>query len=214
MAKNEQETRFHLIDPVLRDKGYDEHRWLKCETPAPVEPTGNRGSRRRGGGRTDYLLCIQPAGESAAFPIAVLEAKPETADPLTGMQQARNYAECKRFALRYVFSSNGHRFGEFDIGTQRPDGPFPMNRFPARAELTHRYEQDSGIALAAAQSKILFQLDSPAYNKPRYYQDAAIRAAFENLALRAGRQAGACATESGHWGRQDGDRRQPAVASA
>lgn len=39
MPMNEEETRFHLIDPVLRDKGYDERRWLKCETPAPVEPT-------------------------------------------------------------------------------------------------------------------------------------------------------------------------------
>ena len=34
MAYNEQETRFYLIDPVLRTKGYDDHQWLKMETPA------------------------------------------------------------------------------------------------------------------------------------------------------------------------------------
>ncbi len=191
MSMNEEETRFHLIDPVLRAKGYDEHRWLKCETPAPVEPTGHRGSRRRGAGRTDYLLCIQPAGQPSPLPIAVLEAKAETADPLKGMQQARGYAQCKRFKLGYVFSSNGHRYGEFDLGQQRPAGPFAMDRFPSRDELTQRYERDTGIDLATAQAAMLFQPDSPAYNRPRYYQDAAIRAAFEKVlrCQQAGEQA-------------------------
>lgn len=42
MSYNEQETRFFLIDPVLRDKGYNDHQWIKMETPAPVEPTGHK----------------------------------------------------------------------------------------------------------------------------------------------------------------------------
>ena len=56
MTYNEAETRFFLIDPILREKGYDAHQWLKLETPASVESTGPRGRRRRGSGRTDYLL--------------------------------------------------------------------------------------------------------------------------------------------------------------
>lgn len=32
MPYNEQETRFYLIDPLLRDKGYHDHRWIKLET--------------------------------------------------------------------------------------------------------------------------------------------------------------------------------------
>lgn len=59
MTYNESETRFYLIDPVLRDKGYGQHWKLKLETPAPVEPTGNKGRRRPGSGRTDYLLCVR-----------------------------------------------------------------------------------------------------------------------------------------------------------
>ena len=39
MNCSEEETRFFLIDPVLRDKGYNDHQRLKVETPAPVEPT-------------------------------------------------------------------------------------------------------------------------------------------------------------------------------
>lgn len=181
VSMNEEETRFHLIDPVLRAKGYDEHRWLKCETPAPVEPVGNRGRRRRGGGRTDYLLCVQAEAMPAPLPVAVLEAKPETADPLKGMQQARGYAQCKRFELRYVFSSNGHRYGEFDLGSQRPDGPFPMADFPDRPLLTARYAEDAGIDLGAPAAAMLFQRDSSAFPKFRYYQDAAIRAAFVKI---------------------------------
>jgi len=55
MTYNEAETRFYLIDLVLRSKGNDEYWKLRLETPAPVEATGNKGRRRVGGGRTDYL---------------------------------------------------------------------------------------------------------------------------------------------------------------
>ena len=53
MAFNEDETRFHLIDPVLRKKGYDDPQRIRLETPAPVEPTGPKGRRSKRGGRTD-----------------------------------------------------------------------------------------------------------------------------------------------------------------
>jgi type I restriction enzyme R subunit len=56
---NEQETRFFLIDLVLREKGYSDYQWIKMEPSAPVEPTGPKGRRRKGAGRTDYLLCVQ-----------------------------------------------------------------------------------------------------------------------------------------------------------
>ena len=58
MTYNEAETRYFLIDPVLREKGYNAHQWLKLENPAPVEPTGPRGRRRRGSGIGKILnLC-------------------------------------------------------------------------------------------------------------------------------------------------------------
>jgi len=57
MTYNEAETRFWLIDPVLRGKGFDAHWKLKLETPAPVEPTGNKGRRRAGVGRALTICC-------------------------------------------------------------------------------------------------------------------------------------------------------------
>eukprot|EP00456_Euglypha_rotunda_P021593 TRINITY_DN1845_c0_g1_i8.p3 TRINITY_DN1845_c0_g1~~TRINITY_DN1845_c0_g1_i8.p3 ORF type:complete len:105 (+),score=9.36 TRINITY_DN1845_c0_g1_i8:543-857(+) len=59
MSMNEADTRYHLIDPVLRTKGYVSRDQITLETiltPPPVEPTGAKGRRRKGPGRTDYLL--------------------------------------------------------------------------------------------------------------------------------------------------------------
>jgi type I restriction enzyme M protein len=49
------------------------------------------------------------------LPVAVLEAKKEDEDPLKGMQQAKGYSDCDRFDVKYVFASNGHRYGEFEV---------------------------------------------------------------------------------------------------
>jgi len=181
MPMNESETRFHLIDPVLRGKGYNELRWLKCETPAAVEPLGAKGRRRKGGGRTDYLLCVQVGTMPKPLPVAVIEAKAEDADPLKGMQQAKDYADCLRFNVHYVFATNGHLYGEFDKPKQMPAGPLPLAQFPTHAQLTTRYGRDIGVDLAAPDAAMLFMHDSVAYGKPRYYQDAAIRATFEKI---------------------------------
>jgi len=181
VSYNEQETRFFLIDPVLRDKGYNDHQWIKMETPAPVEPTGPKGRRRRGPGRTDYLLCVQVGEMPKALPVGVLEAKKETEDPLKGMQQAKGYADCRRFDVKYVFASNGHLYDEFDFFTTLQGGPFPFADFPPHPDLTARYARDSGIDLSQPGAAMLFQADSPAWSQPRYYQDAAIRAAFEKI---------------------------------
>lgn len=181
VSYNEAETRFHLIDPVLRGKGYGESWKLRLETPAPVEPTGNKGRRGSGAGRTDYLICVRVGDNPQPLPVGVIEAKAETEDPLKGMQQAKGYADCARFHVQYVFATNGHRYGEFDKIRQLSGGPFPLADFPAHDELTARYAKDLGLDLAQADAAMLFQADSPSFAKPRYYQDAAIRAAFEKM---------------------------------
>lgn len=188
MAFNEEETRFHLIDPVLRRKGYDDPQRIKLETPAPVEPTGPKGRRRKGAGRTDYLLCVQVGDMPKALPVAVLEAKRSDADPLKGMEQAKGYADCTRFDVQYVFASNGHLYGDYDKPSGIQTGPHPLEDFPLHPDLCARYAADKGIDLASPDAALLFQADSPAWSQSRYYQDAAIRAAFEKIILE--RQAG------------------------
>lgn len=184
MGMNEADTRYHLIDPVLRAKGYVSLDQVTLETvltPAPVEPTGAKGRRRKSPGRTDYLLCVKAGDMPKSLPVGVLEAKKEDEDPLKGMQQAKGYADCKRYDVKYVFSTNGHKFGEYDAVSSLQTGPFAFSDFPLHADLTARYAKDSGIDLTRPAAAILFQADSPAWSQSRYYQDAAIRASFEKI---------------------------------
>ena len=181
---NEADTRYHLIDPQLRAKGYVSRDQITLETiltPSPVEPSGAKGRRRRGPGRTDYLLCVQVGEMPKPLPIAVLEAKKESEDPLKGMQQAKGYADCQRFDVKYVFATNGHLYGEFDFFTRLQGGTFPFPDFPPHLDLTARYAKDTGINVTGSEATMLFQVDSPAWAQSRYYQDAAIRAAFEKI---------------------------------
>lgn len=180
MPLNEADTRYELIDPVLRSKGY-RHPYITLETKAPVEPVGFKGRRRPGGGRIDYLLCVDVPSGKAPLPVGVLEAKSEDRDPLQGMQQAKGYADCERFDAKYVFSTNGHLYAKFNKFTGEQTGPFSFADFPDHKRLTDCYHRHMGIDLEAPSSALLFQPDSPAYPEPRYYQDAAIRAAFEKI---------------------------------
>jgi type I restriction enzyme R subunit len=186
MGMNEADTRYHLIDPVLRDKGYVSSDRVTLETvvtPAPVEPSGPKGARRKSAGRTDYLLCVQVGDMPKCMPVAVLEAKKEDDDALKGMQQARGYADTLRFDVKYVFSTNGHKYGEYDRFTGLINGPFAFTEFPRHPDLTTRYAKATGIDFAQPEAAILFQADSPAWSHSRYYQDAAIRSAFEKIIL-------------------------------
>lgn len=177
---------YHLIDPQLRVKGYVSRNQITLETiltPASVEPSGAKGRRSKRPGRTDYLLCVQVDDMPKPLPVAVLEAKKESEDPLKGMQQAKGYADCKRFDLKYIFATNGHRYGEFDCITSLQGGPYPFADFPLHDDLSARYAKDTGIDLSHPDAAMLFQTDSPAWAISRYYQDAAIRAAFEKIIL-------------------------------
>ncbi|HMP72305.1 MAG TPA: DEAD/DEAH box helicase family protein [Kiritimatiellia bacterium] len=180
MPFNEAETRYELIDPLLREKGY-RMPYIKLETKAPVEPIGFKGRRRAGAGRTDYLLCVETPAGPAPLPVAILEAKKEDEDPLKGMQQAKGYSDCDRFDAKYIFSTNGHRYAKFNKFTGEQTGPFPFADFPDHKRLTDCYHRHTGINLEAPSASLLFQPDSSAYPEPRYYQDAAIRAAFEKV---------------------------------
>jgi len=180
MSKNEAETRYELIDPVLREKGYRVP-YVRLETPAPVEPIGPKGRRRRGPGKTDYLLCVDIADARKPLPIAILEAKKETEDPLKGMQQAKAYSDCERFDAKYIFSTNGHLFSKFNKYTGEQTGPFSLNEFPDHATLSVWYAKRTGIEVTKRDATVMFMADSPAYPESRYYQDAAIRASLEKI---------------------------------
>lgn len=176
MSKNEAQTRTDLINPKLLTRGWTSD-LIKVET-TPGGTDIIDGKPRRRLGRADYLLCIRFEKTDNPIPVAIIEAKKEDTDPALGLQQAREYA--KRFNVPFAFSSNGHLFVEFAEDTDKITKPDKLDKFPTPQELRLRYQQFKGINLADNLAKPLLV----GYKKEMFYfQDAAIRATIEKLAI-------------------------------
>lgn len=182
MAFSEADTRAKLIDPALHRRGWSEELIRREETAGAVEIVDGRPRRSRRK-RVDYVLRIKAGGGRQLLAIALIEAKKESLPAEHGLEQAKQYArKCERLQVRFAFSSNGHQFVEFDLGTGQTRRPQPMRDFPTPADLRRRYEQQVGFGLDDAAAKPLLTPYHGGEGKRRYYQDAAIRAVLEKLA--------------------------------
>src|SRR5258706_8118375 len=181
MPRNEAQTRFELIDPAL----IDECGWARAdirieETAAAVDIVYKKG-KRRPKGRTDYVLRhpLRPGAEP--IPLAIVEAKAENLPPQHGLQQGKSYLVGHLHKVPFVFSSNGHQYVEHNVETGITSEPRPMNEFPKPGELVARYLARLNVAAAAPALQLLTTPYAQGRDYLRYYQDAAIRAAFEKV---------------------------------
>jgi type I restriction enzyme, R subunit len=181
MTWNEADTRAKLIDPAIHKRGWTEDLIRREETAGTVEIINNK-ARRRSRGKIDYVLRVKVNVETQPVALALIEAKKESLPAGHGLDQAKGYAECKRLNVKFVFSSNGHQFVEFDCFTGLTSKPKPMAEFPTPAELQARYEQGMGFALGSSSARPLLQPYPGGEGTRRYYQDAAIRAVMEKIA--------------------------------
>lgn len=181
MPLNEADTRAKLIDPAIHKCGWTED-LIRREVTAGTVEIINGKARRRSRGKIDYVLRIKVNVETQPVALALIEAKKESLPPGHGLDQAKGYSECKRLNVRFVFSSNGHQFVEFDYFTGLTTGPSPMNEFPTPAELRTRYEKGMGFTLESPAARPLLQPYPGGEGTRRYYQDAAIRAVMEKIA--------------------------------
>jgi type I restriction enzyme R subunit len=113
--------------------------------------------------------------------LAFVEAKKEKLPPTQGLEQVKEYA--RRHAVKFVYSTNGHMFVEYDTTTGKTTDPKPMSEFPAPCDLRQRWFAATGLDPAAPAVSPLLTAYSVAGDRPRYYQDAAIRAVLERVAL-------------------------------
>lgn len=181
MSLNEADTRAKLIDPVIHKLGWTEDLIRREETAGMVEIVNGRG-RRRARGKIDYVLRVKVNVDTQPVALALIEAKKETLPPGHGLTQVKGYAECRRHSIKFVFSSNGHQFVEFDCFTGMTSSPKPMQEFPSPGELRVRYEQGIGFKLDSQAARPLLQPYPGGEGARRYYQDAAIRAVMEKIA--------------------------------
>jgi type I restriction enzyme R subunit len=168
---NEADTCRVHVTPKLQAAGWDREPHRISEqvtfTDGRIIVMGQR-AHRRVGKRADYILRFRPD-----MAIAVIEAKPDTALPGEGMQQAKEYAEI--LGLKFAYSTNGPGIMEFDYasGQERE-----LTAFPSPDELWARLASAEKIDSGAAE-----RLLTPAYHlsgkSPRYYQEIAINRALQ-----------------------------------
>ncbi|HQG62510.1 MAG TPA: DEAD/DEAH box helicase family protein [Bacteroidales bacterium] len=181
MSFNEADTRAKLIDPAIHKRGWTEDLIRREETAGAVEIIGGK-ARRRSRGKIDYVLRVRVNKESQPAAVALIEAKKESLPPGHGLDQAKGYAECRRLNIKFIFSSNGHQFVEFDCFTGLTSPPKPMTEFPDPDALRDRYEKGIGFKLDSTYARPLIQPYHGGEGTRRYYQDAAIRAVMEKFA--------------------------------
>jgi type I restriction enzyme R subunit len=179
MSRNEHLTRIELINPALHDRGWTDALVREEKTPGGSDIVDGRPVKRHG--RTDYLLCLPVLPAKPPLPVAVLEAKAESRLASLGIQQARSYSA--RFHVPFVFSTNGHLFTEYAEDTQRIVDARSLASFPTPEELRHRYEALKGIDLTSKDALPLFMPYKGGELARWYFQDAAVRAVLERMAV-------------------------------
>ena len=108
MARNERATCEELIEPALKAAGW---RWDREVMIGPGRVNLGGESMYDGSQRivADYVLRLD------RMPLAILEAKAESFDAATGMQQGSRYAE--RLGLRFSIAGNGRQYVLTDNST-------------------------------------------------------------------------------------------------
>lgn len=173
MPLNEADTCRVYVTPKIREAGWEDQphsiKEQKTFTAGRVQFQGStyrRGEQKR----ADYVLRY-----TRDFPIAVVEAKPESDQPGKGMQQAKDYAEI--LGLKFAYATNGHHIIEFDYLTGQE---IELSAYPTPDELFRRLKASQGIEEDAAE-KLLTPYHHVAGYTPRYYQDIAINRAVQAI---------------------------------
>ena len=160
--KSEKLTREKYIDLMLRDAG-----WVigaDCLTEFPVSGMPITDDNKTGNGKADYVLF----GDDS-LPLAVVEAKRTSVNPMNGKIQAKAYADCleKKYNRRpFVFTTNGFEtyFTDYDYPNRRVSGIFtkedlqrymdrrsiqiPLEKIDIKNEITNRpYQKEAVMAV-------------------------------------------------------------------
>jgi type I restriction enzyme R subunit len=187
---NEADTRAKLIDPALHaarwiervvDAERDTHGEIWREQSAVRIEIVEGKPFKRGRGRVDYLLRAFVGEHEQPLTLAFVEAKKEGLPPTQGLEQVKAYA--RRFAVKFVYSTNGHQFIEYDSHTGLTSEPRPIALFPSPAQLRERWFAATGLNTQSPALAPLLTAYHASGDRPRYYQDAAIRAVLERAAL-------------------------------
>jgi type I restriction enzyme R subunit len=196
--RNEAETRAELIDPALKAAGWGVVEGSRISREHKITKGRLLGAGRRGEPDTaDYVLVYRN------HKLAVIEAKREELSEAEGVAQAKTYAA--KMAVRFAYSTNGHKIYRMDMGAKRAGGvdaeggggfnprtppasttralapdEGPVDRFPTPEELwALTFAEPNAWRDRFAQ--VPFEDRSGSW-EVRYYQDTAIQRVLEAVA--------------------------------
>lgn len=178
-SMSETDIRTKFITPAITKAGWDINSQIREEvtyTQGRIIVRGRLHSRGQAK-RVDYLLSY-----IKNVPLAVVEAKDNTKQLGSGMQQALAYAEA--LDVPFVFSSNGDGFLFHDrTGTgEKTEVAITLDEFPSPEELWNRYCLYRGLGATAQQQISTPYYDDGTQRTPRYYQVTAVNRAIEAVA--------------------------------
>ncbi len=135
---NEAETRKKLIDLMLKDAGWDVNNTEFVKVEFPLDNHKEDGKK----GFIDYVL-VNKKGN----PVAVVEAKKTSVDPIIGRQQAVEYANTieRDYGIRpIVFYTNGYEIYMWDDKYSEPRQIWGFYTLEDLEELyfKHKYKKD------------------------------------------------------------------------
>lgn len=161
---NEAETRKRLIDIMLKEAGWDVNDREKVKIEFPLKDHKEQEKT----GRADYVL-FNKKGE----PIAVVEAKRSSKDPIIGRRQAVEYANTieRIYKIRpVVFYTNGYEIYMWDDKYSEPRQLWGFYTLEDLEELffKHKYKKDL--------NKV--EIDKTIAGRP--YQIEGIKRVYEN----------------------------------
>ena len=166
LSGNEMLTRYALIDPLLRELGWD------TSDPATIAPEDTSGLGR---GRPDYVLLAN------GQPVMVIEAKKLGSGLQQGTNQAIQYAMDPNRKARYFAITDGQSWEIFD--TQKPAYEMSTISFDltasAAAEVCLKalalwHPSVAAGSVSAAQAPIVQPQDHPQEPPPEPAQPAAV----------------------------------------
>ena len=161
---SEAETRKYKIDALLAEAG-----WTDLVEGRDTEYEVQGMPSASGVGYVDYVL-----RGADGRPLAVVEAKKALADPQTGQQQAKLYADClenETGQRPLIYYSNGYEHWLWD-DSQHPARP--VQGFCSRDDLALLIQRRTA-------RKSLASLDISGHIVDRHYQQRAIRAIAEHF---------------------------------
>jgi type I restriction enzyme R subunit len=190
---NETQTRHDLIDPALKEAGWNLVEGSKVWVEFPITKGRILGKHRRSKPlQADYVL------EYKGRRIGLIEAKASNKYYTDGVGQAKDYAE--RLNIRFAYATNGRKIYGMDLqeGTEGD-----VNRFPSPDELwemCYPAPKENYKVEIADWKRRFTEVPFPLYKGkylPYYYQRVAIEKVLDAIAAKQQRLLLTMATGTG-----------------